>query len=131
MFQVHRIYQLCSAFPDMILSLPNLLCSVQQQGYCFGFVEFHSLSSMNSAIQVYPLLTNTQFSKIFYFHALVFRCCGVISFHLFTSAVIKLKHNCFPLLAILPNRVRYIHHQHICYDSFLSTFICILCRAVA
>jgi RNA recognition motif-containing protein len=25
---------------------------VQQQGYCFGFVEFQSLSSVNSAIQV-------------------------------------------------------------------------------
>lgn len=88
----------------MILSLPNLLWSVQQQGYCFGFVEFHSSNSMDSAIQVYPLLTNTLFSKIFYFHVLVFRCGKVISFHLFTSAAIKLKHNFFPFLAILPKR---------------------------
>ncbi|PON73625.1 Splicing factor-like protein [Trema orientale] len=28
---------------------------VQQQGYCFGFVEFLSLSSMNSAIQASPI----------------------------------------------------------------------------
>ncbi|KAK6279992.1 hypothetical protein POUND7_020259 [Theobroma cacao] len=28
----------------------------KQQGYCFGFVEFLSLSSMNDAIQVWPLL---------------------------------------------------------------------------
>ncbi|KAG8659623.1 nuclear transport factor 2 isoform X2 [Manihot esculenta] len=27
----------------------------KQQGYCFGFVEFHSLSSMNSAIQASPM----------------------------------------------------------------------------
>lgn len=33
-----------------------LFWSLQQQGYCFGFVEFQSLSSMNSAIQVGSLL---------------------------------------------------------------------------
>ncbi|GAV83924.1 RRM_1 domain-containing protein/NTF2 domain-containing protein [Cephalotus follicularis] len=27
----------------------------KQQGYCFGFVEFHSLSSMNDAIQASPI----------------------------------------------------------------------------
>ncbi|KAG8662363.1 nuclear transport factor 2 [Manihot esculenta] len=27
----------------------------KQQGYCFGFVEFHSLSSMNNAIQASPM----------------------------------------------------------------------------
>ncbi|XP_062151038.1 nuclear transport factor 2-like isoform X2 [Alnus glutinosa] len=27
----------------------------KQQGYCFGFVEFHSLNSMNSAIQASPI----------------------------------------------------------------------------
>lgn len=32
------------------------LISVQQQGFCFGFVEFESSSSMHSAIEVLAFL---------------------------------------------------------------------------
>lgn len=52
--------------------------SIQQQGYCFGFVEFHSPNSMNSAIEVCPFLVKVIFS--FWNISVIIRCCMLIVF---------------------------------------------------
>jgi hypothetical protein len=71
---------LCSTYLKMIcwLFVNIFVLSIQQQGYCFGFVEFHSPNSMNSAIEVCPFLVKVIFS--FWSISVIIRCCMVIVF---------------------------------------------------